>query len=168
LALERDGMYRLFDAAERRKLHIRVPLNYEEGCSIEPDYDGTWHARLSDLDRLTTIPLPAARAEAESAPARTKQPALASSSPQVPPAPKKRSRKKTTRGGAQTRRAKAVLDRIFPEDKYRGRYPDEDEMAWPDVWDMFYQEHSRYAKECPSKLKCPSPSTVRRVMGRAE
>jgi hypothetical protein len=72
LALERgDGMYRLFDAAERQNLNIRVPLNYEEGCSIEPDYDGTWYVRRSD--RLTTIPSPAMPAPAQArvaAPAR--------------------------------------------------------------------------------------------------
>jgi hypothetical protein len=66
-------------------------------------------------------------------------------------APKKQSRKKTTHGGAQTRRATAVLNRIFPkEGKYRDRYPDEDEMAWQDVWIMFSEEYSRYAKEHPS------------------
>jgi hypothetical protein len=84
LALEVDGMYRLFDAAERRKLHIRVPLNYEEGCSIEPDYDGTWHARCSDLDRLTTTPSPAAGAEAEIAPARISPAEPASALPAEP------------------------------------------------------------------------------------
>src|SRR6516162_8971658 len=57
LALVRaDGMYRLFDAAERQKLNIRVPLNYREGCGIEPFYAGRWYARRSDLDKLTTIP----------------------------------------------------------------------------------------------------------------
>lgn len=66
-----DGTYRLFDATERRKLHIGVPLNYQEGCRIEPYYEGRWYARRSDLDRLTTIPSPVARVEAELAPAKT-------------------------------------------------------------------------------------------------
>jgi hypothetical protein len=79
-------------------------------------------------------------------------------------APKKRSRKKTPHGGAQTRRATTVLKRIFPE----GRYPDENEMAWADVWIKFKEEYPRYAKEYSSKYGCPSPSTVKRVMGRAE
>jgi len=40
-----DLTYRLFDEKERRKLTIRVPLNYEEGCSIEPPYyEGRWFA----------------------------------------------------------------------------------------------------------------------------
>ena len=89
--------------------------------------------------------------------------------PVPPPALKKRSRKKTTGGGAQTRRAIAVLNWIFPEITiYRDRYPDENEMTWLDVWDMFCEEYSRYAKERQSKYKCPSQSTVRRAMGRAE
>ena len=87
---------------------------------------------------------------------------------------KKQSRKRTTRVGAQTRRATAVLNRIFPlkedkkEGKYRDRYPDEDEMAWPDVWIRFSDEYQRYVKDHPSKYECPSPTTVKRVIGRAE
>jgi hypothetical protein len=171
-----DGTYRLFDAAERQKLTIRAPLNYQEGCSIEPYHEGRWYVRRSDLDERTAIPSSAARAEAELASARI-PPAEPASTPPAepprvkpvpPPAPKKRSRKKTTHGGAQTRRARAVLNRIFQEGKYHGSYPDEDEMAWPDVWIIFCEEYPRYAKECPSKFECPSQSTVRRVMGRAE
>jgi hypothetical protein len=85
-----------------------------------------------------------------------------------PPAPKKRSRRRTTHEGTQTRRARAVLDRIFPKDKYPDGYPDEDEMAWQDVWNMFCKEYSCYAKENPSRYGRPSQSTVKRVMGRAE
>jgi len=67
-----DFTYRLFDVAERQKLTIRVPLNYEEGCSIEPYHEGHWYARRSDLEKLTTIPVtPVARAEAELVPAKT-------------------------------------------------------------------------------------------------
>ena len=63
--------YRRFDAAERQKLTIRAPLNYEEGCSIEPYHEGHWYVRCSDLEKLTAIPvIPVARAEAELAPAR--------------------------------------------------------------------------------------------------
>jgi hypothetical protein len=62
-----DGTYRVPDAAERQKLTIRVPLNYEEGCSIEPYHEGRWYVLRSDLDKRTTIPSPAARAEAEPA-----------------------------------------------------------------------------------------------------
>src|SRR5215472_10369022 len=41
-----DFTYRLFDDAERRKLTIRVPLDYEEGCGIEPDQgEGLWYVR---------------------------------------------------------------------------------------------------------------------------
>ena len=29
-------------------------------------------------------------------------------------------------------------------------------MTWLDVWDMFCEEYSRYAKERQSKYKCPS------------
>jgi hypothetical protein len=49
-----DLTYRLFDAAERRKLTIRVPLNYEEGCSIEPYHEGRWYVRRSGLEKLET------------------------------------------------------------------------------------------------------------------
>ena len=87
------------------------------------------------------------------------------------PISKKRSRKKTSRGGGpQTRRTIAVLDRIFPEEskKYRGRYPDEDEMPWLDVWDMFCKEYPRYAADHhPSKWGRPSAMVVKRAMGRA-
>src|SRR5262249_48080673 len=65
-------LYRLFDDAERQKLTIRVPLNYEEGCNIEPPHDGYWYARRSDLEKLTATPVtPVARAEAELVPAKT-------------------------------------------------------------------------------------------------
>jgi len=64
--------YRLFDDAERQKLTIRVPLNYEEGCSIEPYHEGHWYVRRSDLEKLTAIPVtPVARAEAERVPVKT-------------------------------------------------------------------------------------------------
>ena len=67
-----DLTYRLFDAAERQKLTIRAPLNYEEGCSIEPYHEGRWYVRRSDLEKLTAIPVtPVARAEAELVPAKT-------------------------------------------------------------------------------------------------
>jgi hypothetical protein len=91
-----DGTYRVPDAVERQKLTIRVPLNYEEGCSIEPYYEGCWYVWRYDLDRRTTIPSPAARVEAELAPepapaveptppAEPRQPAPVPSSPQVEP-----------------------------------------------------------------------------------
>jgi hypothetical protein len=114
---------------------------------------------------LDSMPEPAASVEPELA--------LPTEPPRVEPAPssapKKRSRKRTAHGGAQMRRATAVLNRIFPnEGKYRDRYPDEDEMTWPDVWLKLCEEYERYAKEYPSKYRCPSQSTVKRVMGRAE
>jgi hypothetical protein len=75
--------YRLFDDVERQKLTIRVPLNYEEGCSIEPPYEGYWYARRSNLEKLPAILVtPVARAEAELAPART-SPAEPAESPRV-------------------------------------------------------------------------------------
>jgi hypothetical protein len=102
--------------------------------------------------------------------ARPDEPVIADPAPS--PTPEKRSRKKTIHGGAQSRRAIAVLNRIFPEksekSKYRDRYPDEDEMAWQDVWDEFDKEYPHYAEDHPSRYGRPSPSTVRRVMGRAE
>ena len=67
-----DFTYRQFNDAERQELHIRVPLNYKEGCNIEPHYDGHWYVRRSDLEKRTAIPVtPAARAEVEHVPART-------------------------------------------------------------------------------------------------
>jgi hypothetical protein len=67
-----DLTYRGFDAEERQKLTIRVPLNYEEGCSIEPYHEGRWYARCSNLEKLTAIPVtPVVRAEAELVPARS-------------------------------------------------------------------------------------------------
>ena len=66
-----DGTVREPGAAVRQELNIRVPLNWREGCSIEPPYDGHWYAWRSDLEERTTIPSPAARAEAGLASART-------------------------------------------------------------------------------------------------
>jgi hypothetical protein len=127
-------------------------INPGEGVGVAPYEAGLWFIR---------------RAPDFVAPTSPKRSAPASSSSQVGPKPprasKKRSRKKTPHGGPQSRRATAVLNRIFPKG-----YPDEDEMAWPDVWNAFCQEYPRYADKHPSKLKCPSQSTVRRVMGRAE
>jgi hypothetical protein len=51
-----DGTYRAPNAAIRQELNIRVPLDYREGCSIEPYYEGRWYAWRSDLDRRTTMP----------------------------------------------------------------------------------------------------------------
>src|SRR5262249_12559357 len=47
---------------ERRKLHVCAPLDYKEGCSIEPYYEGYWYARRSDLEKLTAIPVTSATA----------------------------------------------------------------------------------------------------------
>ena len=78
-----DGTYRRFDDdEERRKLHICAPLNYQEGCTIEPYYAGYWYVRRSDLDKLTTIPPLAVRTEAELVSVRTPQ---AERQPQQPP-----------------------------------------------------------------------------------
>jgi hypothetical protein len=82
-----DGTYRVPNAAIRQELNIRVPLNYREGCSIEPYYEGRWYVWRYDLDRRTTIPSPAARAGAELAPARIPPAEPASSEAlQSPPA----------------------------------------------------------------------------------
>src|SRR5262249_906032 len=62
-----DLTYRIFDdAAERQKLHIRVPLNYKEGCGIEPPHEWRWYAQRSGIEKLTGIPVttPAPPAEA--------------------------------------------------------------------------------------------------------
>jgi hypothetical protein len=94
-----DGTYRRFnDAAERQKLNVRAPLNFKEGCSVELYIEeGRWYVRRSDLDRLTTIPSPAARAEESRPgpapavepppPAEPEQPTPAPSFPQVEPEP---------------------------------------------------------------------------------
>jgi hypothetical protein len=166
-----DGTITRFSKTDCERRTVRAPLIHPaEGVGVEPYEAGQYFVGRASFVKLTSpASEPAARAEPalpEPAPAPPAEPSRVE--PVPPPAPKKRSRKKTTRGGAQIRRAKTVLDRIFPEGKYHGRYPDEDEMAWPDVWDKFCKEYSRYAKECPSKLECPSQSTVRRVMGRAE
>lgn len=54
-----DGTYRVPNAAIRQKLNIRVPLNYREGCSIEPHYEGRWYVLRSDLDKAVEPPPPA-------------------------------------------------------------------------------------------------------------
>jgi hypothetical protein len=55
--LASDGTMRLFDASECQKLTFHAPLNFEEGCRIEPYHEGRWYVRRSDLDKLTTIPV---------------------------------------------------------------------------------------------------------------
>src|SRR5262249_53199989 len=58
-----DLTYRLFDEKERRKLTIRVPLDYKEGCGIEPYHEGLWYVRRSGLEERTAILVtPVARA----------------------------------------------------------------------------------------------------------
>jgi hypothetical protein len=179
----------LFSRTDCEHRTVHAPSNPAEGVRVEPYEAGYYVVRRDGLPRLTSPATPADRqlyAEGGSEPAARAEesmpgPALAVEpepappaeprqvEPVPPPASKKRSRKKTTRGGAQTQRSIAVLNRIFPENtKYRDRYPDENEMQWLDVWDMFCKEYSRYAKERHSKYKCPSQSTVRRAMGRAE
>jgi hypothetical protein len=74
--------YRLFDAEERQKLAIRVPLNYEEGCGMEPYYEGYWYVRRSGLEKLTAIPVTPV---AELAPARTPPAEPASAPPAESP-----------------------------------------------------------------------------------
>jgi hypothetical protein len=143
-----DGTMTRFPKTDCEQRTVHAPHHPAEGVRVEPYEAGRYFVGRAGLAKLTSL-APRATAADRQLP---------------PPAPKKRSRKKTTHGGTQTRRATAVLNRIFPE----GRYPDEDEMAWPDVWIMFCEEHARYAKENPSEYKCPSPSTVRRVLGRGE
>jgi hypothetical protein len=109
-----DLTYRLFDAVERQKLTICVPLDYEEGCSIKPYYEGDWYARRSDLEKLTEIPVtPVERAETELG-TELLGALNPGASPVEPPRrsrEKKRSRKKkkrTTRGGVQPKPASRV------------------------------------------------------------
>ena len=81
-----DLTYRRFDAAERQELTIRAPLNYEEGCSIEPYHEGHWYVQRSNLEKLTAIPVtPVARAEAELVPARIPPAESAPIPPAEPP-----------------------------------------------------------------------------------
>jgi hypothetical protein len=78
-----------------------------------------------------------------------------------PPAPKKRSRRKTVYRGAQGERADAVLKRIFKD----GNYPTETEVVWVDLLIQFCKQYEHYAKSNPSKLPMPSPRTIRRALG---
>src|SRR5262245_32833180 len=64
-----DLTYRLFDDAERRKLTIRVPLDYKEGCGIEPyQGEGLWYVRRSGLEKRTNDPGNVAGSAAAEAP----------------------------------------------------------------------------------------------------
>jgi hypothetical protein len=86
-------------------------------------------------------------------------------------APKKRSRRKAVYQSSQTVRARAVLDRIFPDKNY----PTKDQIFWPELWDRFSAEYELYVKDNPSKLYAktnptkkllmPSERTLRRALG---
>ena len=75
--------------------------------------------------------------------------------------PAKASRRKGSYRGTQRIRARVVLWRIYPG----GKYPAEEEVSTPDLWDRFCAEYDRVEK-LNSKLGRPSKDTVLRVVGR--
>jgi hypothetical protein len=82
-------------------------------------------------------------------------------------APKKQSRKRAVRQAPQQKRARAVLDRMFPD----GNYPTEGQISWFELRHRFNDEYARYEKDNPSKLYAktkltmPSVRTIRRALG---
>ena len=84
----------------------------------------------------------------------------------APAQPTKPSRRR--RGGyqgAQRRRARVVLRRLFPKG-----YPTEEEVSNPDAWVRFCREYERVEAKSlpPSKLGRPSQETMLREMGRQD
>jgi hypothetical protein len=67
--------------------------------------------------------------------------------------------------GAQTRRARAVLKRMYP-----AGYPTRDEVADVDLYDRFAGEYGRVEGQAdpPSRLEMPSRDTVLREVGRKD
>jgi hypothetical protein len=162
LVLEKpDGTYWLPDAEERRKLHIRVPLNYAEGCSIEPHYDGHWHAQRSDLEKRTAIPVtPVARAEAELVPART---------PPAPPTELLRPKRKLKR--KPRRKAGPGRERIYNHEAITGAGNRVLARGRPDTKALFFEKVIAECRAAKPKIKLPSnidvdDSLLRRVVGK--
>jgi len=145
LALERDGVYRLFDETECRKLHIRVPLDYTEGCGIEPYYDGHWHARRSGLEKLTAIPV----TPAEPVPVRTPP----AESPRGEPPSKKRGKRWPKKRAK--RQTKKQARRRGPD-----RYGKSDRALFPEITRRMKEEHLS-VEEAAGQL-----STLGKIEGR--
>ena len=82
---------------------------------------------------------------------------------------KKRSRKKAVYQSSQTVRARAVLDRIFPDKNY----PTKGQIPWPELRNAFSEEYERYVKDNQlsaktnpaKKLPMPSDRTLQRALG---
>jgi hypothetical protein len=76
------------------------------------------------------------------------------------------SRRRRNQGiGPQTRRARVVLKRIYPEE-----YPTEDEVSDADLYDRFAREYAEVEGKAkpPSRYNRPSLTTVMREVGRKE
>jgi hypothetical protein len=153
-----DFTYRLFDVAERQKLTIRVPLNYEEGCSIEPYYEGDWYARRSDREKLTAIPVTPATA--------------ADRQPQQPPSatqPKRKPKRKLER--KPRRKAGPGRERIYNHEAITGAGNRVLARGRPDTKALFFEKVIAECRAAKSKIKLPSnidvdDSLLRRVVGK--
>ena len=166
---------RLADFPDRQwPWELRVALTLSERESLGAPVDvflhradavrwGLWQAKPEPTEIAEAKPEPTEIAEAKPEPPQA-DPAPSS-------APKKQSRRKAVYQSAQTVRARAVLDRLFPDKKY----PTKGEFPWPDLRNMFCEEYERYMKDTASKLYAktnptkkllmPSERTLRRVLG---
>jgi len=179
LVLERlDGTYWLPDAEERRKLHIRVPLDYGEGCSIEPRYDGHWHALRSDLEKRTAIPVtPVARAGTPPA-SPTESPhveadrdvGVADEPLQSPHRqPKRKPKRKSKR--KPRRKAGPGRERIYDHEAITGAGNRVLARGRPDTKALFFEKVIAECRAAKPKIKLPSnidvdDSLLRRVVGK--
>jgi hypothetical protein len=125
-------------------------------------------AQPSVLETDATL-TPNAGAAPESSPSAAQQSRLAIADPALSSVPRKRSRKKAVYQSPQMRRARAVLDRLFPD----RNYPARTDISWPELWNLFCDEYVRYEKDNllklsvkpTKKLPMPSERTVRRALG---
>ena len=141
------------------KLVVRLPWDEFKGGELYP------FLRRTDAIRWGLWPAlesPQAKQQSKQQPPEKREPASADAQSQ----PRASKRRRNQRIGAQTRRARVVLKRMYgPEG-----YPTRDEVSDADLYDRFAKEYEKVeGKANPrSRLGMPSLATVLREVGRKD
>ena len=142
-----------WDDLPQRLCVRRLPGEYE---------GGQLHAFLRRTDAAQWGLSPQAKQQSKQQPPEKREPASADAQSQ----PRASKRRRNQRIGAQTRRARVVLKRMYgPEG-----YPTRDEVSDADLYDRFAKEYEKVeGKANPrSRLGMPSLATVLREVGRKD
>ena len=141
-----------------RRLCVRLPRDEHKGDVLYTFLLRTDAARWGLLPALDS---PHAKHRSKQQPPEEREPAAADARPQ----PRASRRRRNQEVGPQTRRARVVLKRVYPEG-----YPTRDQVSDVDLYDRFAKEYEKVEGKAnpPSRLRMPSPDTVLREVGRKD